>query len=95
MKQHKTAALLFHSLITSICLVSRVRTTTQNEHIMNKGVLTARTIKRITSESATTQPELVVVAWSRRIIGVERKLQELSDNITQCVKAQQRENNRF
>lgn len=74
---------------------SRVRTTAQDECIMNKGVLTARTIKRITSESATTPPELVVVAGSRRVIGVERKLQELSDNITQCAEAQQRENNRF
>lgn len=28
-------------------------------------------------------------------MGIERKLQELSDSITQCVAAQQRENNRF
>ena len=45
MKQHKTAALLFPSLITSLCLVSGVRATVQDEHIKNAGALNTRTIK--------------------------------------------------
>ena len=41
MKQHKTITLLFPSLITSLCLVSRVWATIQDEHIKNAGALNA------------------------------------------------------
>lgn len=95
MKKHKTTALLFPSLLTSIYMVFGVRPTAQDERIKNEGALTTRTIEGIASESATAPPEPVVVAGARRVIGVEWRLQELSDSITQCVKAQQSENNRF
>ena len=45
MKQHKTAALLFLSLITILCLVSGVRATVQDEHIKNAGALNAQKIE--------------------------------------------------
>lgn len=51
MKKHKTTALLFPFLISSLCLVSRVRVTAQDEHIKNAGALNARTIERITGET--------------------------------------------
>lgn len=61
MKKHKTAVLLLPSLITSICVVSGVRITAQDERIKNDGALTACTIKRIVGKSATTLTEPVVV----------------------------------
>lgn len=95
MKKHKTAALLFPSLITSICLVSWVSLTNQDERIKNEWGFIARTIERIAGESAAAPPEPIAVVGARRVIGVERRLQELGDSITQCVKAQWIENNRF
>ena len=88
MKNHKTVALLFPSLINSICLVFRVSTTAQDECIKKEGGLTAHTIERITGESTTALSELAVVAGARRFIGVEKRLQELSDIITQFAKVQ-------
>ena len=95
MKKHKTAALLFPSLITSICLVSWVGPTNQDERIKNEEGFTAQTIERIAGESAVAPPEPFVVVGARRVIRVERRLQELSDNITQCVDTQWKENNWF
>lgn len=69
--------------------------TAQDEHNKNEGALTTRTIERITRESVVGTLEPIVVVNAKRVIGVERRLQELSDNISQCVKAQRRENNRF
>lgn len=74
MKKYKSIALLFPSLITSICLVSRVHTTAHDEHIKNEGALTTQTIKRIASESAAALPKPIIVATSRRVIGVESRL---------------------
>lgn len=68
--------------------MSGVRTTTQDERIKNEGGLTARTIERITSESTAALSEPAVVAGARRFIGVEKRLQELSDSITQFAKVQ-------
>lgn len=93
MKKHKTDTLLFPSLITSICLVSGVRTTAQDERIKNEGA--AQTIERIAGESVAAPPEPVVVVGSRRVLRVEKRLQKLSDSITQCAEAQQKENNRL
>ena len=47
MKNHIAAALLFLSLITSICVVSGVRLDAKDEHVKNNGALTTRTIERI------------------------------------------------
>lgn len=52
-------------------------------------------MERIASESATAPLEQVVIAGARRVIGVYKRLQELTDNINQCVEAQRRENNIF
>ena len=62
MKKHKAAALLFPSLITSICVVSGVCLNAKDEHVKNNGALTARTIERIAGESAgaTTEPAIVI-----------------------------------
>ncbi|KAH9763201.1 hypothetical protein KPL70_001079 [Citrus sinensis] len=61
MKNHKAAALLFPSLITSICVVSGVRLDAKDEHVKNDCALTVRTIKRITGEvvGATSEPAAV------------------------------------
>lgn len=74
--------MLFSSLITSICLVSIVSPTTQDEHIKNKGAFTAQTIERINGESAAAPLEPAAIAGARRVIEVDRRLQELSDSIT-------------
>lgn len=52
-------------------------------------------MERIASESATAPLEQVVIAGAQRVIGVYKRLQELTDNINQCVEAQRRENNIF
>lgn len=54
----------------------------QDEHIKNKGALTAQTIERIAGELAAAPLEPAAVVGVRRVIEVERRLQELSDNIT-------------
>ena len=41
-KNHKTAALLFPSLITSICVVSGIRLDAHDEHVKNDDALTTR-----------------------------------------------------
>ena len=57
MKNHKAVALLFPSLITSICVVSGVRLDAKDEHIKNNGALTVGTIERIAGEVAGAPPE--------------------------------------
>ena len=52
MKQHKTTALLFPSLITSLCLVSRVQSAVRDEQIKNAGAVNARTVERIAGDTA-------------------------------------------
>ena len=61
MKNHKAAALLFPSLITSICVVSGVRLDAKDEHVKNDGALIARTIERIDGEVARTPSEPAVL----------------------------------
>ena len=61
MKNHKIAALVFPSLITSICVVSRVRLDAKDEHVKNDGALTARTIERIVGEDAGATSELAAI----------------------------------
>ena len=63
-KTHRTAALLFPSLVTSICVVSGVRLDARDEHVKNDGAFTARTIERVAGESAgaTTEPAVVTGA---------------------------------
>ena len=56
-KTHRTAALLFPSLITSICVVSGVRLDARDDHVKNDGAFTTRTIERVTGESAGTTTE--------------------------------------
>ncbi|KAH9671337.1 hypothetical protein KPL70_017334 [Citrus sinensis] len=94
-KTHRTAALLFPSLVTSICVVLGVRLDARDEHVKNDGAFTARTIERVAGESAGTITEPTVVTGARRVIGLEQTIQALSHSITQCVAAQQRENGRF
>ncbi|KAH9770116.1 hypothetical protein KPL71_012262 [Citrus sinensis] len=50
---------------------------------------------RVAGESAGTTTEPAVVTEARRAIGLEQTIQALSTSITQCAKAQQRENDRF
>ena len=71
MKKHKTAVLLFPSLITSICVVSGVHLDAQDDRVKNDGVFTARTIEWITGEAAAAPPELAVVVGTRIVIGLE------------------------
>ena len=95
MKNYKAAALLFPSLITSICLVSGVRLDARDEHVKNDGALTARTIERIAGEVAGSTSEPAIITGVRRAIRLEQRIQALSTSITQCVEAQQRENDQF
>ncbi|KAH9671394.1 hypothetical protein KPL70_017357 [Citrus sinensis] len=94
-KTHRTAALLFPSLVTSICVVSGVRLKAIDEHVKNDGAFTARTIERVAGESVRTTTEPAVVTGARRTLGLEQTIQALSTSIHQCVEAQQRENGRF
>ena len=94
MKNHKATALLFPSLITSICVVLGVRLDTKDEYVKNDALI-ALTIERIASEVTGAPSEPAAVTWARRVIGLEQKIQALSTSITQCAEAQQRENNRF
>lgn len=94
-KTHRTAVLLFPSLITSICVISGVRLNARDEHVKNEGAFTARTIERVAGESAGTTTEPAVVTEVRRAISLEQTIQALNTSITQCVEAQQRENDRF
>ena len=72
----------FYSLITNICLVSRVSIIVEDEHIKNEGALTTWTIYKFAGESAAATLEHAVVTWAMKVIGVKRRLQELSDSIT-------------
>ncbi|KAH9792490.1 hypothetical protein KPL71_004147 [Citrus sinensis] len=94
-KTHRTAVMLFPSLITSICVVFGVRLDARDDYIRNDGAFTARTIERVAGESAGTTTEPAVVTGARRAIGLEQTIQALSTSITQCAEAQQRENDRF
>ena len=67
----------------------------KDERITNERALNACIIERITGESATATLGHTAIAGSMRAISVERRLQELSDSITQCVEAKRRKNNRF
>ena len=73
-KTHKAIALLFPSLITSICVVSGVRLNVKDEYVKNDGALTARTIERIAGESAGATTEPAVVTEVRRAIGLEQTI---------------------
>ena len=64
-KNHKAAALLFPSLITSIYVVSGVRFNAKDEHVKNDGALIACTIERIVGEVAGATSELAVVTRAR------------------------------
>ena len=75
MKKHKMAALIFPSLITSICVVSGVHLDAQDDRVKNNGALTARTIKRIASEVVAAPPESVAATRARRVVGMERRIQ--------------------
>ena len=80
-KTHRTAALLFLSLVTSICVVSGVRLEASDDHVKNEGAFTARTIERVAGESAGTTTELATVTGARRTLGLEQTIQALSTNI--------------
>ena len=64
-KTHRTAALLFPLLITSICVVSSVCLDARDDHVKIDGAFTARTIQRVAGESARTTTELAVVIGAR------------------------------
>ena len=64
-KNHKTAALLFPSLITSICVVSGVHLDARDDHIKNDGAFTARTIERVAGENVGTTTEPAAVTGAR------------------------------
>ncbi|KAH9723603.1 hypothetical protein KPL70_007177 [Citrus sinensis] len=49
-KNHKTVALLFASLITSIYVVSGVRLDARDDHVKNDGAFTTRTIERVAAQ---------------------------------------------
>ena len=70
-KNHKNAALLFPSLITSIYVVFGVRLDAKDEHVKNDGALTACTIERIAGDSTGTTTEPAAVTGARRAIGLE------------------------
>ena len=85
-KKHKTATLLFPSLITSICLVSEVKLSTKYESIKNEKAFTDRTVERIIGEIAAAATPEHVVTRVRNVIGIEKRLQELSDTINECIR---------
>ena len=86
-KTHRTAALLFPSLITSICVVFGVRLDAKDDHVKNDGDFTTRTIERVAGESAGTTTEPAAVTGARRTLGLEQTIQALSTSIHQCVEA--------
>ncbi|KAH9697093.1 hypothetical protein KPL71_023468 [Citrus sinensis] len=73
-KTYRTAALLFPSLVTSICVVSGVRLDPRDEHVKNDGAFTAHTIERVAGESMGTTTEPAVVTRARRVIGLEQTI---------------------
>ncbi|KAH9727219.1 hypothetical protein KPL70_008579 [Citrus sinensis] len=79
-KNHKTTALLFPSLITSICVVSGVRLDARDDHIKNDGAFTARTIKKVAGESTGITTEPAAVTGARRAIGLEQTIQSATDS---------------
>ena len=94
-KNYKAATLLFPSLIISICVLSGVRLDAKDKYVKNDGAFTARTIERIAGEVAEATSEPAAVTGARRSIRLEQIIQALSTSITQCTKAQQRENDWF
>lgn len=88
MKKQKIVVLLFSSLITSISVVSRVKISAKDEKVKNEEALTTRTIQRIVEEivvAVTLEP--VFVTKVKKVTGIERRLQELSDSINKCIEA--------
>ena len=81
-KNHKITALLFPSLITSICVVSGVHLDARDDHIKNDGAFTERTIERVAGESVGTTIEPATITGARRAIGLEQTIQTLSTSIT-------------
>ena len=73
-KNQKAAALLFPSLITSICVVSAVRLDAKDEHVKNDRALIARTTERIAGEAAGTPSEPIIVTGARRAIRLEQRI---------------------
>ena len=85
MKKQKTVILLFPSLITNICVVFGVKISAKDEKIKNKRALMAGTLERITGKIITVAIlEHVAVIRTGKVTCIERKLQELSDNINDC-----------
>ena len=73
-----------------------MKISTKDESIKNKGALTTLTVERITREIAVAaKPGHVAVTTTKNVTGIERRLQELSDTINECVHAQKEENQRF
>ncbi|KAH9801445.1 hypothetical protein KPL71_001039 [Citrus sinensis] len=86
-KTHRTAALLFPSLVTNIFVVSGVRLEASDEHVKNDGAFTAQTIERVAGESAGTTTEPATVTGAQRTLGLEQTIQALNTSIHQCVEA--------
>ena len=82
MKIHKAVALLFPSLITSICVVSGVHLDAKDELVKNDGALTARTIERIAGDVTGAPPKPAVVEGSRIVVGLEQRIHTLTTSIT-------------
>ena len=64
-KTPRTAAFLFSSLITSICVVSSVRRDAKDDHVKNDGAFMARINERVAGESVGTTTEPAVVTGAR------------------------------
>ena len=64
-KTHRTAALLFSSLITSICVVSGVCLDAIDNHVKNDGAFTTCTIERVAGENVGTTTEPAAVTGAR------------------------------
>lgn len=93
MKKQKSTALLFSSLITGIYEFPKVKIIVSGVRIKNKRALIARIFERIAREFiAAATPEYLAVAKPRQASEIEKILQELSEIINACVKAQREEN---
>lgn len=72
-KKQKSIALLFFSLITGICEVSRVKFEASDERVKNKGTITARIVEKIAMEStAAATPKHLLQLKEGKLQGLRR-----------------------
>lgn len=95
-KKQKSTALLFSSLSTGICEVSRVKFEASDERVKNEETIIAWIVEMIVVESTTAATPKQSAATKRgQATWIEKILYELSEILNACVQAQREDNQRF